>query len=244
MSHEASTYAWSLDLSPGAKLVLLAVADHADKTGFCWPGAEGLADKCKVSERTVWRQIGELEKSGILCRTRRSSQSGRRSNSYQIHLTPECQFCNVTKEVPQHDTSGVSNMTPASGCINKEKESSREPSLEPLDIWPDWYSDLYAIKGFKKTLEECTAWLIENKFGSDRANETASAVKAKWPINPKNPHTDPWATFRNWVKRPLLGESNGKQRASSVEHPTEPPEPGSIANWQAKHDAQSRARNQ
>lgn len=208
MSHEASTWVWAQNLPPGAKLVLLAIADHADKTGFCWPGAEGLSDKCKVSERTVWRQISELEKMGTLCRTRRSSQSGRRSNSYQIHIGLDCQFCNMTKSVPQPDTHGVSNVT--SMAYESPIESSEEPSNNierqvPLDsdTWPDWYSDLYSIPGFKKTLGDCWMWLGNHPFSQDKCNSTAAAIKARWGGKGWK-YKDVWAVFRAWVQRPDL----------------------------------------
>jgi hypothetical protein len=51
-----------------ARLVLLALADHADHDGYCWPSVETVARKCRVSERTVQRAIGEAEASGEIVR--------------------------------------------------------------------------------------------------------------------------------------------------------------------------------
>jgi len=224
MSHEASTWVWSQDLPAGAKLVLLAVADHADKTGFCWPGVEGLADKCKVSERTVWRQIAELEKLGALCRMRRATQAGRRSNSYQIHINDDCQFCNMT--ILQRDTTGTSNVTPMSGCI-KGKESSIEspgPSegiqqLLDRSGLPDWYVDLYSIEGFELKYAECQTWLDGKGISEAHANQTAASLRSQWPgQGPKGrpKWTDVWATFRTWVQRPPLNGASPTREVDPV----------------------------
>jgi len=45
MSTEASSWAWRQRLTATQKLVLLALADHADHEGICWPGMVGVAKK-------------------------------------------------------------------------------------------------------------------------------------------------------------------------------------------------------
>lgn len=71
MSIEAVS--WALNTkrvaTPMQRLVLIAVANHADKRGqSAWPSQETLADYCCCSSRTIRRQLSELEESGIIRR--------------------------------------------------------------------------------------------------------------------------------------------------------------------------------
>lgn len=59
-------WAWAQEITATEKLILLALADHSDDTGYCWPGQKGLAVKCGVSRETVNRTIKSLESKGKL----------------------------------------------------------------------------------------------------------------------------------------------------------------------------------
>jgi DNA-binding IclR family transcriptional regulator len=54
--------------SPLALLVLLALANHADDAGHCWPSVERIAHLSRCSGRTVQRQLTELETAGLVVR--------------------------------------------------------------------------------------------------------------------------------------------------------------------------------
>jgi hypothetical protein len=49
-----------------ATLVLLALADNADKEGICWPSIRTIAEKARQSERNCQRVIKRLESDGVL----------------------------------------------------------------------------------------------------------------------------------------------------------------------------------
>lgn len=66
MSVKASTWAWKQPIGGNSKLVLLALADHADDRGICWPGTWGLAGKCHTDRRTVTRNIRQLERLQLI----------------------------------------------------------------------------------------------------------------------------------------------------------------------------------
>ena len=57
-------------------LVLLILADHANGDGRCWPTAERIAARSRVSRSTVFRAIEELERLGELKRETRGKQAG------------------------------------------------------------------------------------------------------------------------------------------------------------------------
>ena len=62
MSIQAMTTAWKESKQKGSPLLLLlALADNAGEDGFCWPGYEYLAEKIRMSTRSVSRLIEHLE---------------------------------------------------------------------------------------------------------------------------------------------------------------------------------------
>ena len=89
MSNAAITWAWSLRplndgqvdglrLSPGAKLVLLRLADAANDAFVCWPGQRLLAEETGFSERTVGQHIELLEELNLLSRMPVTKANGAR----------------------------------------------------------------------------------------------------------------------------------------------------------------------
>ena len=64
MSIKASEWAWDIQgLRPGTKLVLLALADHANETGgSCYPSLTRLALKSIKNRTSLIKAIEELER--------------------------------------------------------------------------------------------------------------------------------------------------------------------------------------
>ena len=89
MSIRALNWAWSLQLSPVHKVIVLALADSADDHGVCWPKICTLARKASVSERTVQRALMTFRSQGILESEARFRDDGSRtSNRYFLSLNP------------------------------------------------------------------------------------------------------------------------------------------------------------
>ncbi len=89
MSIEALMWAWAQRISHGSKLVLLALADHADEEGWCWPRVRYLAKKCGVSERSVQRGLKDLERSAFVQRIETFREDGSHgSNRYRVGIVP------------------------------------------------------------------------------------------------------------------------------------------------------------
>lgn len=81
MSLERVSWAWKLPLPTATKLVLLAIADHANEDGFCWPGVVRIATKCNLSERSVQRHIRVLVARGFLQVEERHRPDGSQSSN-------------------------------------------------------------------------------------------------------------------------------------------------------------------
>ena len=88
MSNYAQGWAWQQPVGGSDKLVLVALADHADDDGICWPGQKGVATKCGLSKRTVTAAIARLTEARILAVEERLRPDGSRtSNRYHLLLT-------------------------------------------------------------------------------------------------------------------------------------------------------------
>jgi len=66
MSIQAVQWAFSLELPPTSKYVLVAVADHADETGRCWPSPSHIVAKTGLSERSVRYALRGLKAAKII----------------------------------------------------------------------------------------------------------------------------------------------------------------------------------
>ena len=125
MSVDATTWVWENSKSSGnARLVLLAIADHADHYGAnAWPTVGSLASMARLSVRTVQRMIVSLVESGELEVTGRAGGSqyrraDRRPNLYRLvrmggendpsichPVDPEPPAHGVTVRAPRGDTA-------------------------------------------------------------------------------------------------------------------------------------------
>lgn len=77
MSNKVSGKVWELDLDPIDKLVLLALADHADHEGNnVRPGNDLLCAKTGLSERTIGKKIEKFIEKGILVPVRLKTGPG------------------------------------------------------------------------------------------------------------------------------------------------------------------------
>lgn len=87
MSLEAMTWAFKQPLSGHAKVILLAIADHANDEGECWPSLARIAKKASVSERTAQRYMLELADQGYLSTAGRNAPDGRTmTKKYFLHM--------------------------------------------------------------------------------------------------------------------------------------------------------------
>lgn len=62
-------------LTPALRCILLALAEHADEEGRCWPSLTRLAELTEVDRRTVTRGLAELEDRSLMVRERHRQQS-------------------------------------------------------------------------------------------------------------------------------------------------------------------------
>ena len=66
MSVKAMTWAWEQNVPPSTKVVLMALADHADDDGACFPGLKTVGHKCRMQKRTVQHHLAVLRNQGLV----------------------------------------------------------------------------------------------------------------------------------------------------------------------------------
>lgn len=84
--------AWEIaqieQLRPSDRLILLALVEHANKVGECWPSQATLAEYTGYSEKTVWTALGRLQERGLIERSHRGNGKGGRSSDLIRLLIP------------------------------------------------------------------------------------------------------------------------------------------------------------
>ena len=129
------------DLSSADRMMLLAMADHADEKNVCWPSYDHLAHKCGVTRKSAMKTVARLAAQGRIKKTARTLFGERpTSNAYELFLDPAIvPSTGPSKQVdsPVHGTGGVPSTglsdSPVHGttCINPHLEPSVEPPSPP-----------------------------------------------------------------------------------------------------------------
>lgn len=133
------TKAWDMRIPQGQKMLLLALCDHANDDGACYPSQDSLAQRCSMSKRAIVSHIQWLEQHGILQRERRQKTNVRQSNLYQICLDnfrlPESESANSTCANSACANSACAKSAPpkvqkmSSASANSALSYKEEPSI-------------------------------------------------------------------------------------------------------------------
>lgn len=216
MSIRVMTQVWDLvQLNQSQTLVLLALADHADDEGVCWPSIDRIAKKARLERRATQRIIRALEDAGYL-HIDPPEVSGRgHTNRYTIDLlqkgvqkTPfpkkgvvngTGRVSSGTGRVSSGAQKGVVAKTPESSITTNIEPSSREPSASlplfeeekkpktrPLKSCPkDWFPTKEDVEWFKS---QPFTFSMEKETAKFRDHEFRTG-KTRWG-----------AAWRNWMR--------------------------------------------
>lgn len=117
---------WGLKLTRGQRDVLLALADHADDLGNCFPGVEYLAWKTDYSERQVQRLLRQLEADKLVEVLDAGGGSGL-VRRYRLHLDNGVKKSPFVARQKGDTTSPSKPKTVTSGAENGDIAMSPEP---------------------------------------------------------------------------------------------------------------------
>lgn len=186
MSIQAIAWAFAQAIPPSAKLVLLALADHADSDGHCWPGFERLAEMTGLHRATIVRCLDKLEEHELIARVRRPNKSNTYRLSVVSRMVRPDQSHGATPEVAECDHGSRMVRPKPSVTINeppKKRQAQREQRL-PEDWQPD--ADLLA-------------WAATSFPNLDTAHETDCF--RDYFLGKGTRYLDWRRAWRNWMRR-------------------------------------------
>jgi DNA-binding transcriptional MocR family regulator len=124
--------AWAIRQNTGAarrKLLLLALANYADKGGVCWPSQETLARDTEQSVDTVQRQLDILEELKQIHRERMPKRRGQwQGYRYKLPLQTDPAPKGQNAARSPHLRSGQA----AISALTRPQSLRLKPSIEPL----------------------------------------------------------------------------------------------------------------
>lgn len=185
--------AWELEEIKGNELLLLlALCDHANDEGTCYPSINRLSKKCRVGRRSVQRLMSDLIKRGIIKRQINEAKGG--SNLYTIQINHGGDRA-VTRDLKDtsdtKDTGGVTPQPP-------------KPSMEPsnkiyIKEWFDKFCKLMADNGLPKprALTPQREKLISQRFKDDQGEKDilTEIPQSDWLMG----KTVTWSVTLDWV---------------------------------------------
>ncbi len=158
MSLRLLTLVWErAPYKDGSLLLMLALADFSDDSGFCWPSVIRLAHKARMVERHARRILRKFEEDGFLETVQRGAQH--KPNNYRINVDklssiPARTYC---PEVTLGFGGGTSESAKEDAGVpptvmNRQEppgeEKTNELTMEAVKF-VDWFLDLLQKTGAK-----------------------------------------------------------------------------------------------
>lgn len=230
MSIRALAWAWTVDAAPTAKFVLIALADHADEAGVCWPSIARLRSHTCLSERAIRGALRDLENAGMIITEVRDGGPSRYRLTFSGGVLPRQEMPGSEENTPAPD-AGVVMGTPAGDAgeggttcrggrhllpgtpAPAAPEPSRtiiEPSVKrqsargtrlPTDWWPS-----SADQEFARTLSVDPVITADSFRDYWHSRPGAGGVKLDWS-----------ATWRNWCRTDAKRAPQNRQTASKLD---------------------------
>ena len=191
MSIRATKWAWLVQTAPTAKSVLVALADHADETGLCWPSLARLRLFTCLSERAIRNALRDLEVGGLMVTDQREGMISR----YTLRIGSALP--------PRHLVPGSDDATPAPAAPEPPR-TIIEPSVNPQEVALRAPRAKAAPKGHRLP-EDWAPSRDDRAFAEEKGldpNEVAAEFRDYWTGVPgaKGMKLDWNATFRNSVR--------------------------------------------
>ncbi len=185
---------------PSAKLALLALADHADNQGYCWPSIPRIVERTGLSRATIYRSIDTLTALGVLQLVKRNS-----GNAYYLafEITSSQSHHEIRvshDETDQsHDETNLSHGETLTVKKHQEPPKKRERAHA---ISEDWLPD-----------DALLTWASERTPHVDTKLETEKFIN--YYLSKGDARKDWKASWRNWMLRATRDYSPGPIRLGS-----------------------------
>lgn len=189
MGIQAIGWAFAQSLQPTTKLVLLALANHADASGQCWPGIDRLVELTGLHRSSVFRSVEALVLARLIVREHRPGQS----NWYRLAVSggrtvqPEGSQ-GETLPVAQSDLGGRT-VLPETSMNHQEPSEKHSVRKRTTRISPEWMPD-----------DKLVAWVRQSfPILEESVHDEADKFRDHW-ISKGDARADWNASFRNWCR--------------------------------------------
>lgn len=178
--------AWAMETKIGdplAKLLLVALADRADKdTGQCWPSLARLCEDTEMSMATVTRRLHYLEEQRFIQREQRDQKS----TLYTLSLTER------TLSLSERTPSLSQRDEPITMNLSENNKSMLIDFEEFWQVYPRKVGKGQARLAFKTALRKAT---------KDELVSAASAYAESVRSTEQNfiPHASTWLNGERWL---------------------------------------------
>lgn len=125
MSIEVMIWSWKTRLKPTLKLTLLALADHCNDDGFCWPSIDSLVKKSSLARSSLIANVQKLCDMGIIEKQKRYKNGRRSSNEYRLKIELSPESIRMDSGCPKNERTESIRM----------KKSALSPESEPTTIY-------------------------------------------------------------------------------------------------------------
>ncbi|MEO5772563.1 MAG: helix-turn-helix domain-containing protein [Sphingomicrobium sp.] len=140
MSIQITRQVWKQTLPATEKLVLLCLADHADKDGRAWPSIRTIGGATGLKERAIQMALKSLAERGLIDRDERAGKGV----IYNVHPRTKCapvEALTPAANAPPHEIPGpphevrptpaLDAVTPAANAPKPTNRTINEPTNQP-----------------------------------------------------------------------------------------------------------------
>ena len=216
MSIKVMTMVFDAQLKSNQKLVLLALADHAnDMGGRVFPSIERVAHKVCLSKRQVQRIMNDLRKEGLIHMTHKASRH--RPREYRIDLV-KLKAIMVEYEVPVRGD----NMTPLNGQVGVTPTSPKPSVVKLTDNkvnlrtnvpHPDsQHPSILVYRSVTNRYPKKELYTTIIKAIGDKTEDDLRPYHQEWLERGYNPMSIKWLT--EWVAQGSMPTMKGKGTTS------------------------------
>lgn len=224
------------------RLVMLALADHCGDDGLCFPGILKIAEKCRVSERSVQRAISELEALGELSVKRgqgMKTESGW-TNLFKLSVPrgdnlsplPGTTHQAVTDKAPSGDIQGAQAVTALSpkpsGEPSDKPSGGYVPTPEDLTLSSEVTSSRKPRPGtigvFKPTLQQLQDFCISIGLPASDGEYCFHKWEGNGWRNGNQVIKNWQATIRSWNLMGYLPSNKAPKQPTATAQAASPPE--------------------
>lgn len=186
MSVEATRFAWEVNLSEYKKrstkrLVLLALADRANKEGICFPSVARISEDTCLDRKTIMSTIQDLISMNLLVDTGERKGATMQVRVLQVNMSFKAPVVSVAEDKEESDTNVTEEAKEAvKRAESVSSESKNDSSEAPVVVIGDNNKPCTSIEDFEpEILISKPDMKVEKKEKSDWIPKHEYAKKMK-----------------------------------------------------------------